>query len=492
MKKLIFILFLLTFSFGVLATPVFAAPAKKAPVTKQAVKKPVLKVVQKKVTSKVSVVVKGQKVVTNFTPIASRATIICTGPDGKQFKATQKDCEAIRAFWAKANPPKSNPQPSSSGGSSNNGGGSNSSSSSSSNSSSSQNNSRPAPAPVVTAAPTQVAPTASPTKTPTPTFSFNDVSLDKTDIAVTLNRSQTTGGIVYGLGIVFKSDKLIDQFKLVANVASDSAQVGFYETTGGMYPGFYNNIRTFISANKPNGIYKGSAQLHVKFQGTWYAGPTIFYTITLTGGTPTPTPTATPTPAVNPKTVLYTPWQTTVYPDTNFDNRIQITGENFFSLTGSFPAYVTFDLKRISDGRTERIGTNKTFIESGIQGALVFFPNGFPSGMWEISLKGSNVVTIHVITPTINSVVIPNCSSSSCTGWLTTIIVNGVDLPTGSRMEVVSSGNVKSGQYVGGTDGTKIITDFYNLPGCKTYDVRVFYPDGRSITKYATFSISCG
>lgn len=102
--------------------------------------------------------------------------------------------------------------------------------------------------------------------------------------------------------------------------------------------------------------------------------------------------------------------------------------------------------------------------------------------------------------PTITSVVIAPCTSSSC-AHITTVIVTGTNFTPGARVELIkkSNGSIYNenttlknnpdAKYVGGNGSTQIITDFYNLPRCYTYAVRVYFPDPdkRTVTKEDAF-----
>lgn len=104
----------------------------------------------------------------------------------------------------------------------------------------------------------------------------------------------------------------------------------------------------------------------------------------------------------------------------------------------------------------------------------------------------------------IRQVRIMPCTSSSCSGagWLTTLRVNGTNFTPHARVAVVngqyvysedtSFNNNPDAQYVGGDGKRTILTDFYNLPTCKIYDVRVYFPDTSYTTKKKAFSLPCG
>lgn len=156
--------------------------------------------------------------------------------------------------------------------------------------------------------PTIPTPTPSPTPTPTlvnPTANQNlgSIVIDKTHVTVSLYKDQAANGLVFGTG-----------FKIVSTGAtgwqikyneSTSGQ-GFYESSGGISPNGSTDIRAYINADKPNGIYTGSTVVQYYKNSVWSDGPTVNYTITLVGPatasmpTPTPTPTTVPTASPTP------------------------------------------------------------------------------------------------------------------------------------------------------------------------------------------------
>lgn len=85
--------------------------------------------------------------------------------------------------------------------------------------------------------------------------------------------------------------------------------------------------------------------------------------------------------------------------------------------------------------------------------------------------EATNPISIISVVPAL-------CTSSSCKGWLTTLIVTGKNFSSTSRVSLIAKGityseAAKDAQYTGGDGKTEIITDFYNLPSCTAYDVQV-------------------
>jgi len=81
----------------------------------------------------------------------------------------------------------------------------------------------------------------------------------------------------------------------------------------------------------------------------------------------------------------------------------------------------------------------------------------------------------------VRDVVVHNCSvGSSCYGWTTGVEARGQGFADDSRVKLnqVSNGDVFFGSYQGGNGKTRIITDFYNLPLCTTFNVTVFGSTG--------------
>jgi len=88
----------------------------------------------------------------------------------------------------------------------------------------------------------------------------------------------------------------------------------------------------------------------------------------------------------------------------------------------------------------------------------------------------------------IKSVKKAECDSSSCAGWLTTLIVSGKNFTADSRVVLSHQGVIVSSNYVGGNFSTKIITDFYYIPDHMTFDVTVTDPKRASVTLHNGFS----
>jgi hypothetical protein len=79
----------------------------------------------------------------------------------------------------------------------------------------------------------------------------------------------------------------------------------------------------------------------------------------------------------------------------------------------------------------------------------------------------------------ISDVKVHNCSKhSSCYGWMTGVEVMGKNFADDSRVKLLSGGTEYTGNYQGGNDKTRILTDFTNLPHCKTFDAVVFGSTG--------------
>ncbi len=100
-------------------------------------------------------------------------------------------------------------------------------------------------------------------------------------------------------------------------------------------------------------------------------------------------------------------------------------------------------------------------------------------------------------TPTpsvgITSVTVRFCSeNSSCNGWLTIVDVNGYGFATDSRVTLKISGveSYYSGSYTGGNGSTRILTDFYFLPHCTYFDVKVAGSSG-IVTSAAQIASVC-
>ena len=115
---------------------------------------------------------------------------------------------------------------------------------------------------------------------PTPQPTPGPISVDKTSVNVTLDRNNAVGGLVYGQGFNITSNAA-DGWQIRYNEPTQGQ--GFYESSGGTVPGRTSAIRTYINTNKPNGVYTGSAVVQYAVSGRWFDGPTVSYTINLTG-----------------------------------------------------------------------------------------------------------------------------------------------------------------------------------------------------------------
>jgi hypothetical protein len=171
--------------------------------------------------------------------------IECVGPDGKTSKATKADCDNLNAFWGK-NKPTAAP---------------------------SSNNSQPSSS----TPPSTTAPAGSPTPQPSPT-PLEPLTVSTTNVVVTLKRSDSNGGNIYGPGVILKSNT-------ATGFMSQSQQVvqgqGFHSSSGGIHVGTSFENKTYINPNKPNGTYTGSELIYYHLDGNWIAGPTVNYSITL-------------------------------------------------------------------------------------------------------------------------------------------------------------------------------------------------------------------
>lgn len=105
------------------------------------------------------------------------------------------------------------------------------------------------------------------------------LTVDKTDVNVTLKRSNQSSGFIYGSGFTITSQGA-DQWSIYNNESTQGQ--GFNEASGGISPGSSSAIHTYINTNKPNGTYTGSVTVKYQKNGTDGNGPTVSYTITLT------------------------------------------------------------------------------------------------------------------------------------------------------------------------------------------------------------------
>lgn len=189
-----------------------------------------------------------------------QAIIDCIGPDGKHARSSQKDCDALNAFWKPTPTPvplntktgsivyglnektgtPNVPFPSAG----------------------NQNN------------PLLTTPTAQPTSN-----SSGTITVDTTSVNITLSRTNAQYGLVYGSGFTVTSQGATG-FQVHYNEPTQGQ--GFSTSSGGMTAGSSSTIKSYINVNKSNGIYTGSAVIEYMKDGSWLAGPTVSYSITLT------------------------------------------------------------------------------------------------------------------------------------------------------------------------------------------------------------------
>jgi hypothetical protein len=127
------------------------------------------------------------------------------------------------------------------------------------------------------------------------------ILVNKTSVVVTINRNNIISGFVYGPGFTITSQGATAwQIKYT----QPTQGAGFYESAGGIVLDQSTPIRTYITTNLANGRYSGSAVVMYYYNNKWYTGPTVSYTITLTGTYTTPSPTRRPniTPTPTPST----------------------------------------------------------------------------------------------------------------------------------------------------------------------------------------------
>lgn len=90
----------------------------------------------------------------------------------------------------------------------------------------------------------------------------------------------------------------------------------------------------------------------------------------------------------------------------------------------------------------------------------------------------------------IDQVLKHECSEgSSCFGWLTGVEVKGSNFSNDSRTKLSEGLNEYTGSYQGGDGSTTILTDFYNLPRCKFFDVEVAGSSGVVMVPSAVASV---
>ncbi|MBI2017744.1 hypothetical protein HYS92_01705 [Candidatus Daviesbacteria bacterium] len=99
-------------------------------------------------------------------------------------------------------------------------------------------------------------------------------------VVVTLDRNNAQYGLVYWPGFTLTS-KGATAWQI--KYSSPTQGQGFYESSGGIAPNGSTNIRAYINVNKPNGTYVGLATIRYYQDGKWYDGPSVKYTIHLTG-----------------------------------------------------------------------------------------------------------------------------------------------------------------------------------------------------------------
>lgn len=174
--------------------------------------------------------------------------IECRGPDGKTAKSTQEDCDNLNDFWKK-NTPVSQPSTTT-----------NSQQTTNTNSSTSQSTSNVTPSPTPTTVPTE------------------PITVSASNISATLSRSSAQNGMIYAPGMTITSNSA-HGFQIKYNEGTQGQ--GFETSSGGMSPGSSTQVRIYINPNKPNGTYAGSAVVEYSKDGSWHAGPTVSYSITL-------------------------------------------------------------------------------------------------------------------------------------------------------------------------------------------------------------------
>lgn len=139
------------------------------------------------------------------------------------------------------------------------------------------------------------------------------ITVDKTEVNVTLDRNNAVGGIVYGEGFKITSNSA-NAWQVTPTVSTPGQ--GFYEFSGGTVPGRTSDIRVHMFTTKPNGVYTGSAVVKYSKNGVWFDGPTVSYTINLVGVVPTsPTPSPTPKTTFLIKPYLVYPADKPMYPE---------------------------------------------------------------------------------------------------------------------------------------------------------------------------------
>ncbi len=108
------------------------------------------------------------------------------------------------------------------------------------------------------------------------------ISISQTAVNESIDRSLTLKSKVYGEGFTITSNGAT-----IWNIkySSSTSGVGFEPTSGIIKPGQTSTVRTFAATNKPNGQYAGQATMEYFTDGKWQTGPSIEYSIVLTGNT---------------------------------------------------------------------------------------------------------------------------------------------------------------------------------------------------------------
>ena len=103
---------------------------------------------------------------------------------------------------------------------------------------------------------------------------------------LSLNVTLSRGNIkypsyIFGPGYIFTAKENTTGFQFVR--LSGNQDEGTYGYSGGLQKGQVYDTRSYISPNKPNGVYSGSYTLqYYNSKGLWLNGPTLTYSITLT------------------------------------------------------------------------------------------------------------------------------------------------------------------------------------------------------------------
>jgi len=196
---------------------------------------------------------------TPLPTIVKKPLIDCVGPDDKHAQATQADCDALNAFW-KTQTSGSNITPTQS-------------SLQTGTTVNFKSNTNVVPFPTQN---TGVGNTSTPTP---PSNTSGTITVSTNSVNVTLSRANAQYGLIYGSGFTITSQGATG-WQIHYNEGTSGQ--GFYESSGGINPGSSSTIRSYINANKSNGTYTGSAVVEYNKNGSWQAGPTVSYSITLT------------------------------------------------------------------------------------------------------------------------------------------------------------------------------------------------------------------